>query len=84
MSVKTRGHLRLVHSVPVDDDSWMIMDDSLPHQIRIVRAIEADACGMGIAVSCSCRKTGEDTYVPFETVVTPASNVRKIWLEHLS
>ena len=62
----------------------MLMDDSLPHQIRIVRASETDEDGMGIAVSCSCRKIGDDAYVPFDVTVTPASNVRKIWMEHLS
>lgn len=84
MSVKTKGHLRLIHSVADIEDLCMLMDDSLPHQIRIVRAACTDENGMGIAVSCSCRKVGEDEYEPFDVFITPTSNVRKIWMEHLS
>jgi len=84
MSVKTKGHLRLVHSRPRDDVDWLLMDDSLPHQIRIVRAVDTDESGMGIAVSCSCRKIAEDVYEPFDEMVTVKSNVHRIWMKHLS
>jgi hypothetical protein len=84
MSVKTKGHLRLVYSVPETEDVYTVMDDSLPHQIRVVRAPKRDEDGMGIAVSCSCRKVAEDTYEPFDELVTPNTNVRRIWMKHLS
>ena len=82
--MKTKGHLRLVHSRPRDDIDWILMDDTLDHQIRVVRAPETDVNGMGIAVSCSCRKIGEDLYEPFDELVTPKSNVHQIWMKHLS
>lgn len=82
--MKTRGHLRLVHSRLDSEEPWELMDDSLPHQIRIVRHPDADETGMGIAVSCSCRKVDDDIYEPFDELVTTSSNVRKIWMKHFS